>query len=291
MFRAPFICVIAPFISEVFRSTIGPMRIGVGQMTSGSNLKQNLKVMEEMVRVAVDQGAQLVVLPEMAYFMGELPEWKKILQEFNATQELFASWARQFGCYLIPGTLREPIDDEHFYNTLAFFGPDGHLLGSYRKLFLFRARLPHRTYEESKHCTAGNEVVVVSTAFGRVGLSICFDLRFPELYRRLKSKGAHLIVAPSAFTDTTGKAHWDVLTRARAIENQVFLIAPNQVGTVGDGGHTHGHSRIVSPWGVVLHDQGTEVGVSVTSLNRNLIDQCRSQVDAWACRRDDLFSL
>ncbi len=269
------------------------MQVAAIQFSSGPDLERNLKSMEQRLGDAIAGGARLVVFPEHAYLYAERPIWHASLPRFAELRALFASWAKRHGIFLIPGSLREPVPGkaDRFFNTLPLFGPDGSQLACYRKIFLFRAKLSDRDYNEGEDCQAGVELVTAKVDQHQVGLSICYDLRFPELFRGLKKRGASLIVLPSAFTVPTGKAHWDCLTRARAIENQVFLVAPGQVGVLGNGAATFGHSRIISPWGEVLAEVSDGEGIAMAQLDLGLIEAARGRVDAWASRRDDLFPI
>jgi predicted amidohydrolase len=190
--------------------------------------------------------------------------------------------------------LREPVarGGHRFSNTLPVFDATGKKIASYRKIFLFRANLPDdRVYEEKTHTDPGGEVVTLTLGGLTLGLSICFDLRFPELYRSLRRRGAQLFLVPSAFTVPTGKAHWETLLRARAIENQAFVAAPAQTGLVGEGKATHGHSLVLSPWGEKLAELPAGEGVLIADIDTTLIAEAESRVAAWSSRRDDLFPL
>jgi len=269
------------------------MKAAVVQFTSGPDIDVNLKRMKERLAEASSKGAKLVVFPEHCYLYGAPAVWKPTLGRFPQVIASFSAWAKEYGVFLVPGSVREPIpnDSDHFFNTSPLFGPDGKQLAAYRKLFLFKATLPDRVYNEAEDCRAGVEVVTAPLDGLRLGMSVCYDLRFPELFRALRKKGANVFVLPSAFTVPTGKAHWDALTRTRAIENQVFFLAPAQVGTLGNGAATWGHSRIVSPWGDVLAEIAEGEGVATADLDPQLIVAAQSRVDAWGCRREDLFPI
>ena len=267
------------------------LKLAIAQMTSGNNLDDNLAHMRELLERAVAQGAEMAVFPEMAYLMAKPEKWGPTLARYEACLATFASWAKELSIYLLPGSIRKPVDGstQRCFNQLAVIDPQGKIQATYEKLFLFRATLPTRRYDEGQFCDPGNKIVVTQIKGVRVGLAICFDLRFPELFHALKRRGAQLVVLPSAFTATTGLAHWDTLTRARAIENALFLAAPGQVGVTGEGGETYGHSRVVAPWGEVLADRGLEPGVTVVEIDPGRIAEAEAKVDAWGCRRDDWF--
>jgi predicted amidohydrolase len=269
------------------------LKIAAAQMISENDLETNLKKMRKLFEDAVQQKARLVAFPEMAYFMGPAEAWASVLPRYEEILGRFQEWAKESKCWLLPGSLREPVKESpgKFYNTLPLIDPSGNLVVAYRKIFLFRATLPTRTYDETKHCTAGEAIQVVDVEGVSVGLAICFDLRFPELFRALKRRGAELVILPAAFTATTGKAHWETLTRARAVENQFFFAAPAQVGRTGEGGDTWGHTAIYSPWGDPLAVLGDEEGCAYAEIDLADIDRAKAKVDAWGCRRDSLFSV
>ena len=268
-------------------------------MSSLADPERNLAEMEGLVARAKGQGAEAIAFPEMAYLMGGTKDWVPWVPRYRELLERFAGWARRHKLLLLPGSLREPVPGhpDRYYNTLPLFAPDGSLVTQYRKLYLFKASLPDRNYDEGQHCTAGDEIVVAETEHLTpetpltLGLSICFDLRFPELFRALKRRGAQVVVVPAAFTVPTGRAHWEVLLRARAIENQCFIVAPAQTGTVGEGKATYGHSLVVAPWGEILADLGDAPGLAVVPLDLAKIAEARGRVGAWPTPRPDVLPI
>jgi len=262
------------------------VKIAMAQLTSGADLEQNLAKMRGMTETAAKAGAEIVVFPEMAYFMGPRDLCVPIVPRYLEILGRFREWAEEFKITLLPGSLREP-GDARSYNSLPAISSSGEVLATYRKVFLFKANMPDRSYDEGEHCLAGK----AATAVGNLGLAICYDLRFPELFRHLKKQGAEILIVPSAFTVPTGQAHWSVLLRARAIENQCFVVAPAQTGKLGDGRVTYGHSQIISPWGEVLADLGEKEEVTTITLEMDALSQARAKVDAWASRREDLFPI
>ncbi len=266
----------------------------MAQMGSTSDLEKNLAVMRRLAEAAKQQNADLVIFPEVAYFTGPPEVSIKVVPEFSRLKTLFGEWAKELKIALMPGTLREPLPTApvSHANTLLTYSADGTIIGEYRKIFLFKAALPdHRAYDETKFFSAGNKLSTVKIEDTTFGLSICFDLRFPELFRGLKKRGAQVFLIPSAFLAATGKAHWETLIRARAIENQCYVLAPGLVGVSGDGGMKHGHSLAVDPWGKVLSDMKDREGVEVFELDLTEIARCRERVDVWGSRRDDLFPI
>ncbi len=268
-------------------------RIAFVQMTSSANLEDNLAQMEAKVKEAAQAGAYMVIFPEMAYFIGSAAQALKIVDSFEPVLERFSKMASNYEIAVLPGTLREPVPGSpgRYFNTLPVFSVQGDPVAYYRKLHLFRATLPDHEYFEGKYCEAGADVVTVEIAGLEVGLAICYDLRFPELFRALRTKRVELVVLPSAFTVPTGKAHWETLVRARAIENQFFMVAPGQTGITGDGKPTHGHSMAVGPWGEILAEKKTETGLVVCEIEPRQIRECQAKVDAWASRREELLPI
>lgn len=268
------------------------MKIALVQMQSSNQLDRNLSKMQQHVQAAKQQGADLVIFPEMAYFTGKREEWLPLIPRFAELQTTFSRWANEENIAIVPGTLREPfpIDSNRYYNTFLFIEPGG-ISAKYRKIFLYQAVLPDRIYEESKYCAPGDGIATHNYRGVCFGFSVCFDLRFPELFRRLKKKGAQIVLMPSAFTVPTGIAHWEVLVRARAIENQFFMIAPDLTGKSGDGAETYGHSLAVGPWGEVLEQFGTEEQLSLLNPDLAQIDHTAAKVASWRCRNENLFPI
>lgn len=247
--------------------------------------------MRAFVEEAKKQNARVLVFPEMAYFTGKAAEWKPLLERYPALVTTFSDWAREMQIALIPGTLREPVNAEKYYNTLLFLNPKGETLAQYRKIFLYQAALPDRNYHEAKYCEPGTKTVALPYEETIFGFAVCFDLRFPEVFRSLKRKGAQVVFLPSAFTVPTGTAHWEPLTRARSIENQFFLVAPGLTGTSGDGAATYGHSLVIGPWGDVKSQLGTEECLQTIDISLNELSESAQKVSAWDCRREDLFPI
>lgn len=268
------------------------MRLAITQMTSTNNLRQNLTKMWESVKEAAAQKANVIVFPEMAYFMGSEEERKPTISRFNEITGQFRDWASALNIWIHAGSLAEPSLTDRHYNTAVLVSPKEGVVYQYRKMHLFGASLPDRNYNEAKRTDGGSELSVIETPWGRLGTAICFDLRFPELFRRLRKLGAQVVIIPSSFTVSTGNAHWEILLRARAIENQCFIVAPAQVGKIGNGFETWGHSMVVSPWGEVMADLGgTLQGMHFVNLDLNDIEKYRKQIDVWKSQRADVFTL
>jgi deaminated glutathione amidase len=230
------------------------MRAAAVQLNSQEDKDRNLEVAERLVRAAAADGAGLVCLPEKWTVLGT-PEALLAGAEPLDGPSLSAArgWARELGVHLLAGSIAERVAGEELLrNTSVLIGPDGEDLAVYRKIHMFDVEVEGVTYRESEHEQAGDEVVLGSLGDAELGLSICYDLRFPELYRILAVRGATVVTIPSAFTAPTGRAHWEVLLRARAIENQLFVVAAGQVGSAPPHFESWGHSAVVDPWGMVL---------------------------------------
>ena len=251
------------------------------QMASGADKAANLATAERLVREAARRGATLVVLPEVFLWRGPRSAESDAGETVpGPATERLGALAAELGIHLQAGSLAERIDGERrCFNTALFFGPDGRLLGRYRKIHLFDVELPGQvSARESETRMPGDEAVVVPTSLGVVGLSICYDLRFPELYRRLVRAGAEIVCVPSAFTFPTGAAHWETLVRARAIENQVYVVAPDQTGSSPNGWRDYGGSMIVDPWGTVIARAGEGEDVIVAPIRRSFLERVRLEL-------------
>lgn len=251
------------------------------QMTSVPDLEKNLIQAEELIELAVRQGAELVTLPENFSFLGK--EEDKIAQAAaiaSASQKFLRTVAQRFQVTILGGGFPVPVDDK-VYNTALLLGPSGEELACYQKVHLFDVNLPDgNTYRESSTVQAGVELPTVypSPELGNLGLSICYDVRFPELYRHLAYKGADILFVPAAFTAYTGKDHWQVLLQARAIENTCYVIAPAQTGKHYALRQSHGHATIIDPWGAILADAGDRPGVAIAEINPIRLEQVRRQM-------------
>lgn len=269
------------------------MLVAAIQMNSQENKELNITKAERFIDEAVERGATLVGLPEYFNFLGSDKE--KLAQAEpipGPTIERLAAKARAYGIYLHCGSIPERGErTDKVYNTNVLLNPQGEILAKYRKIHLFDIALEGQpSYRESATIQAGEEAVVVETDFAPIGLSICYDLRFPELYRRLAVQGAKIIFIPAAFTLYTGKDHWEVLIRARAIENQAYVIAPAQVGAHGGGKRAcYGKSMIVDPWGTVLAKAPDKEGVIVADLDLEYLEKLRKELPSLTNRAARLF--
>ncbi len=235
------------------------MRVAVVQLNTQEDLEGNLERVRHWVAQAAAEGAELVTLPENFAFMGEEAKKRELAEHLDGAfpgpiLTALAETASKYGVWILGGGMPERNDDlARPFNTSLLVDSRGGIAATYRKVHLFDVTLPDGTsLRESAATSAGSEAVTAEVSGVRVGLSICYDVRFPELYRRLVDQGARVITVPSAFTLTTGKDHWHTLLRARAIENQVYILAPAQHGKHPRGRHTYGKSLIVDPWGEVV---------------------------------------
>lgn len=262
------------------------LRVAAVQLTSTADLPANLAACRARIEEAVREGARLVVLPENFSFLGrgegdKLPIAES-LDGTGPTLGLVRELASRHGVWIVGGGMPELVegDAKRTYNTAIAVDPSGALVGRYRKVHLFDVDIPNGpTLRESDATAAGKDLVVLDIDGAKVGLSICYDLRFPELYRRLvKDRGAEVLLVPAAFTAVTGAAHWHLLLRARAVENQAWVVAAAQTGKHHEKRETYGHSLVVDPWGTVVAERAAEPGVVVTTLDGETVAKRRAQM-------------
>ncbi len=270
------------------------MRAAVVQLSSQDDVQHNLGRVRELVGRAAAEGARLVALPENFAFMGEEARKRELAERIDRSGRqqgpilgALADVASKHGLWVIGGGMPERSDDlARPFNTSVLVDPRGAVAAAYRKVHLFDVSLPDGTsLRESAATTAGSEALTAEVLGVRVGLSICYDVRFPELYRRLVEQGARVVAVPSAFTLATGKDHWDVLLRARAIENQVYVLAPAQHGRHPKGRQTYGKSLIVDPWGEVLAQCSEGEGVAAATLDFAYQDRVRTALPSLLHRK------
>jgi len=265
------------------------VRVALCQMQSGEDVEENVRVAEELLDGAADGGADLAALPEVFSYHGGARGSRGAAEPIpGPTTERLAGRARSHRMWVLGGSLHER-DGDRVFNSSALFDREGSLVARYRKIHLFDADIPGQPpLRESAIWTPGEEVVTAETEFGRAGMSICYDLRFPELYRALVAKGAQLVFVPSAFTFETGRDHWEILLRARAIESQAFLVAPAQWGPWGpaaDSRRCFGNSLVADPWGRVLARAEEGVGVTFADLDLEQVRRVRERLPALGHRR------
>ncbi len=266
--------------------------VAVIQMVSGSDVDRNLRVAERLIHEAVQAGAQLVLLPEN-FALFESKQLFQLAVDEEKTGRI-NSWlselSKSLNIWLFAGSfpvLSETPGSQKVRSALLVYNPKGEIVGRYDKRHLFDVEVSdgQGSYRESAVIEPGNELIVVDTDVGRVGLSICYDLRFPDHFWQLREQGAEIIVVPSAFTKVTGNAHWEVLLRARAVETQCFILGANQGGVHSPTRETSGESMVIDPWGVVLSRCGTGEAMGVAELDFALLRQVRQQMPVLLHRR------
>jgi nitrilase len=257
-------------------------RVAAIQMASGPSVSANLEEAARLIEDAASQGAQLVVLPEYFCIMGMKDTDKLAVREQpgdGQIQRFLSETAKRLRIWLVGGSV--PLtssEPDKVYNSCLVYADNGEQVARYDKIHLFGLQLGHEHYAEEKTIKAGNKVVTVDSPFGRIGLSICYDLRFPELFRLMNN--VDIILAPAAFTAITGKAHWEVLVRARAVENMAYVIAPGQGGYHVNGRETNGDSMIVDPWGVVMARLPRGSGAVVATIDPEYQTSLRTNLPA-----------
>jgi predicted amidohydrolase len=268
------------------------LRAAAIQLNSTEDIDGNLATADRLVRVAASRGAELVVLPEKWNVLGRPDAIAAAAQPLDGPVGQWGSAiAAELGIELVAGSVVESRPDRaRTSNTSVHYGPDGRRQAVYRKLHMFDVEVDGTVYAESAREQAGDEVVVTELADGvRVGMSICYDIRFPELFRELSARGAEILSVPSAFTLATTRDHWEVLLRARAIENQCYVVAANQIGTSPPANRSGGRSMIVDPWGLVLACAPDDQTVIVADLDFALLRDVRRRLPALTHRRPELY--
>ncbi|HEV2923220.1 MAG TPA: carbon-nitrogen hydrolase family protein [Solirubrobacteraceae bacterium] len=268
------------------------MRVAAVQLNTTADQAANLAVADRLARAAAADGARLIVLPEKWTAIGSDEQLRAAAEPLDGPSIRWArALARELGIDLLAGSILERLEgQERLANTSVHVDPSGEVRAAYRKLHMFDVEVDGRTYRESELEQPGDEIVTSETADGtELGLSICYDLRFPELYRILAVRGARVFTVPAAFTLATTRDHWETLLRARAIENQVFVIAANQVGAHAAGQRSGGRSMIVDPWGLVLAQAQDTEGYIVADLDLERQEEIRSRLPALANRRPEVY--
>jgi predicted amidohydrolase len=267
------------------------LRAAVVQLNSTSDKARNLAGAERLVRAAADDGAKLVALPEKWNLLAGGEELLAGAEPLDGPSLSAARvWAGDLGIHLLAGSIAERGDGEKASNTSVLIGPGGEDLAVYRKIHMFDVDAGGVSYRESEHEQPGSEVVTAAVGELTAGLSVCYDLRFPELFRILALRGARILTVPSAFTAATGRDHWEVLLRARAIENQAFVLAPNQVGRAAPHFDSFGHSAIVDPWGTILALAPDEECFVSADLDLAAQDRVREELPSLANRRPGAYA-
>jgi len=267
---------------------IGKFSAAAIQMVASDNKAANLAEAERWIRAAASQGARIVALPEVFIWRGSKKREREFAEPIpGPTSEAMARLAGELHIHLLAGSILEEIPGSNkSYNTSLLFDATGRLIANYRKIHLFDVDLANGvSLRESETRAFGDSISVAETELGCMGLTVCYDLRFPELYRGLADRGAQIVFVPSAFTAYTGKAHWETLLRARAIENQVYIVAPDQFGKSASSFETHGHSMIVDPWGRVLAVAADGPGIVAAEIDLDYLARVRAELPALMHRK------
>lgn len=266
------------------------MRVGLVQINSQENRQHNVARAIELIGQAAAQGAELVALPECVTFLGRREHHAANAESIDGdTAQAFAAVAKRHGIWLHGGSIIEKTGQGKDYNTTLVFNPQGERVAVYRKIHLFDVDIAPGSYRESDTYLPGEQIVTTDINGVSLGLTICYDMRFPELYRCLALAGAKVIAVPAAFTAFTGKDHWEPLLRARAIENQCYIIAPAQWGEHPVGRQCYGRSIIINPWGTVIAQAPDGEGVVVANLDMAELDRIRKSVPSLANRRPHIY--
>jgi predicted amidohydrolase len=269
---------------------MGGLRAACVQLCSGEDVAENIRHASALVREAAARGAQFVATPENTGLMAA-DGGAKLANSFDEQHDpalpVFCALAKELGLFLLIGSLAINVSDSKTANRSFLIGPDGRVGARYSKIHLFDVDLASgESYRESHTVASGDAAVLADTPWGGIGLTVCYDIRFPQLYRRLAQRGAFAFTVPSAFTVPTGQAHWHVLLRARAIENGAFVIAPAQGGHHANGRKTYGHSLIVGPWGDILAEAGDEPAVILADIDPTLSQEARAKLPSLGHERD-----
>ncbi|HEV8578557.1 MAG TPA: carbon-nitrogen hydrolase family protein [Thermoanaerobaculia bacterium] len=258
------------------------------QLCSGGDKEKNLSAALELLRAAADEGAKLLVLPELFIFWGNLKAIRDVAEPIpGPTSDQLADFASRHGVYIVAGSIPEQNSAKP-YNTSLLIDSTGTIIAKYRKIHLIKNRVPDtRPYDEADFISPGNpsQSPLCETELGTIALSLCYDLRFPEFYIDLAVSGAKVLAVPSALSVITGKAHWHTLVRARAIEAQCFVIAPNQVDSPGKSTPCFGHSLIVDPWGEIIAELPAETGIALAQIRLDEVDRVRSILPSLSQRQ------
>jgi len=256
-------------------------RIAVGQMTSSVHVADNLEIAKNLIMEARETGASLIVLPENFAFMAKKETDKYHIAEHfgqGVIQDTISQWAKRYSIWILAGTIPLKGSGKQVRSASLIYDDKGHCVARYDKIHLFDVKVSEQeSHQESLTVERGTQIVVVDSPVGKIGMSVCYDLRFPELYQQLILRGAEIITVPSAFTAVTGALHWEVLLKARAIENLIYVIAANQSGQHENGRRTYGHSMIIEPWGKTLAEKKDGSGLISADIDLEWQKKIRTQ--------------
>lgn len=263
------------------------------QMNVAEDKDENFKTVEKYLKIVSKENVDLVLLPEMfncPYETSNFPIYAEI--EGGESWQKCSSLAKKYNIYLAAGSMPEKDSSGHVYNTAYIFDREGNQIGKHRKAHLFDISVKGgQTFKESDTLTAGNQATVFETEFGTIGICICYDVRFPELARLMVDKGAKVILIPGAFNMTTGPAHWEILFRNRALDNQVFVLGTAPARNEASGYISYGHSIVVSPWGDIIEQMEEKEGYIINELDLSQVDKVREELPLLLHRRKDMYKL
>lgn len=281
------------------------LKLALCQINVGSDKAANILHARNTIEKASDSGANLIVLPECwnsPYAVASFPVYAEMVPEIGAaatsvdstispSSAMLCSFAKQKKIWLVGGSIPERTATDKLYNTCLVINPDGQVVGKHRKVHLFDIDVPGKIkFKESDSLTAGDTVTVVDTPWGGLGVGICYDIRFPELAILMRQRGCNLLVYPGAFNMVTGPAHWELLQRARAVDNQLFVATCSPARDVSGGGYVAwGHSSIVNPWGEVLQQAGPDEAIVAAELDLTAVSTMRDSIPCWKQKRHDLY--
>ncbi|MFZ5990051.1 MAG: carbon-nitrogen hydrolase family protein [Bacillota bacterium] len=268
-----------------------PVRISVCQMTVENNKESNIEKAVGMIGTSAENHADMVLLPEMfncPYENSKFVEFAES-QDDGPTIKALSNAAKENGVYIIAGSIPE-IEEGKIYNSSFIFDSEGKIIGRHRKIHLFDINIPGKiSFKESDTLTAGNETTVIDTGFCKIGVAICYDVRFPEIFRLMALKGAKLVIVPAAFNMTTGPLHWELLMRARAVDNQVFMAAVSPARNVKASYVAYGNSMVVDPWANILVRADGEENILYSDIQLSQVDKVRRELPLLAHRRNDIY--
>ncbi|MTI49612.1 carbon-nitrogen hydrolase family protein [Sporosalibacterium faouarense] len=269
------------------------IKVGICQMIVEDDKEVNINKAEKHIRKAVKEGAELIVLPEMFNCPYENSFFPKFAEEYpnGKTIAFLSDMARENKIYLVGGSIPERDSQGNIYNTSFTFDPNGNMIGKHRKMHLFDIDIPNGiTFKESDTLSSGNDITVFDTELGRVGVAICYDIRFPELMRKMVLQGAKMIIIPAAFNMTTGPAHWEMLFRMRALDNQVYMLGCAPARNKHASYTSYGNSIITEPWGNIVERLDESEGVIIQSIDLNRINKIRQELPLLKHRRKDIYN-
>lgn len=272
------------------------VKIGLCQMKILTHSKRdNIEKAKDMIVQATDKGADIVALPEMFNCPYDIKNFREYAEKeycYGDTLKMLSSVSNEKNIYLIGGSIPELDQNGNIYNTSFVFDSNGSLIGKHRKMHLFDIDIPGKlTFKESEVLTSGNKITIINTKWGKIGIAICYDIRFPELIRLMTLNGAKVIFIPAAFNMTTGPSHWELLFRSRAVDNQIYIAGISPARDTSYSYVAYGHSLVVNPWGTITDILDEKEGILISELDLNYIDKVRESLPVIKNRRKDIYNL